>query len=99
MGIIEEIKRIAAGAVIVRESIDPITEENRMSICRGCDKADLANDKCLQCGCFLSLKTAAKTNWRPSKNRNEITHCPLGKWSDKEVANAYRTLDGLPILQ
>jgi hypothetical protein len=98
MGIIEEIKRLAAGAVIVRESVDPITADQRMLICRGCNKADLENDKCLQCGCFLSLKTGAKTNWRPSKSRNEITHCPLGKWGDLEIANAYRIIDGLPII-
>lgn len=98
MGVIDDIKKIAAGALIVREHVDDQTAESRMNICRGCPKADLANDKCLQCGCFLSLKTAAFSNWKPSKNRTEITHCPLGKWGDLETANAYRTLDGLPLL-
>lgn len=98
MGLIDEIKKVAAGALIVRESVDDETAAKRMLICRGCDRSDLQNDKCLECGCFLSLKTQTFSNWRPSKNRVEITHCPLGKWDDFEIANAYRTLDGLPLL-
>lgn len=99
MNLIDEALKIAAGILIVQEKTTPEIAEWRMSICMTCEKRDAKKNKCLECGCFLDLKTASNMNWRPSKNRNEKTHCPIGKWDDKEVANAYREIDGLQLLE
>lgn len=94
----DKVLRVAAGVAIVREKVEQSVADERMSVCMGCEHRDEAKNKCNQCGCFLDLKTQSGTNWRPSKNRIEITHCPLGKWGDIETANEYRLLDGLPLL-
>lgn len=41
----------------------------RMEICRGCDKYNSVDNRCLQCGCNMSIKTNLATS-----------SCPLGKW-------------------
>ena len=75
---------------------DPELEKERYDKCRSCDKYDAKNDKCSVCGCFMEIKTPLKYNINPKKmGRVEITHCPLGKWDDKDIANQYRQLDGL----
>jgi len=99
MGILEQVKHYLAENLIVKEGVDTETADWRFEICLKCPYRDAEENKCLQCGCFLDLKTASRVNWRPSKNRNEITHCPLGKWNDKEIANEYRRLDGLKLLK
>lgn len=99
MDILDEVLKIAAGAIIVKEKAEPGVAEWRMAICNNCDQKDFKKNKCLQCGCFLDLKTNSNTNYRISKNRTEKTHCPLGKWDDIQIANAYRELDGLPLLE
>lgn len=100
---ISEIKNVAlhliAQKVIVRENVGEEQAAWRMGICEGCDKRDRAENKCTVCGCFLDLKTGAKTNWNALKMRTEITHCPLGRWSDRETANIYREMDGKELLQ
>lgn len=99
---IQEIKNIAlrliAGNVIVREKVGAKKQEARMAVCFGCPSRDEKQNVCDVCGCFLDLKTGAKTNWNAKKFRNEITHCPLGKWNDKDTANIYREMDGKELL-
>ena len=65
-----------------------------MSACLTCKHRNEKKNKCKVCGCYLDLKTKAAENWNPKKLRIEITHCPLGKWNDLDVANEYRKLDG-----
>lgn len=98
MTIADEIKHYLASKVIVKEWVDGETADARFSVCLKCEHRDAEENKCLICTCFLDLKTQSRVNWRPSKNRNEITHCPLGRWNDKEIANEYRALDGLKLL-
>jgi hypothetical protein len=95
MDILEQIKHYAASKIIVKEHVDAETAEQRMEVCLTCEHRDEEENKCKVCTCFLDLKTASRANWRPAKNRNEVTHCPMGKWDDKEIANEYRRMDGL----
>lgn len=90
--------RLIAEKVIVRDEVDTDKADTRFDICLKCDKRDADENTCTVCGCFLDLKTAAKTNWNAKRLRSEITHCPLGKWNDKEIANLYRELDGKELL-
>lgn len=47
--------------------------EQRMAICRSCDKYDESQQRCRECGCFL-----------PAKARGILDSCPLRKWSEDE---------------
>lgn len=99
MSIIEQIKYYLAETLIVKKRVDDETADWRFNICLKCEYRDADENKCTQCGCFLDLKTSTRVNWRPSKNRNEITHCPMGRWNDKDTANEYRRLDGIELLK
>lgn len=90
--------RLIAENVIVREQVGEEEAAMRFNVCLGCDRRDEKENTCKECGCFLDLKCGAKTNWNAKKLRTEITHCPLGKWNDKETANVYREMDGKELL-
>ena len=90
--------RLIAETVILKERVSDDEADERFSICLGCDRRASEENTCLECGCFLDLKTSAKTNWNARKLRNEITHCPLGRWNDKKIANLYREMDGKELL-
>ena len=44
--------------------------EQRLIICRQCDKYNVLFVQCMECGCFLKVKTLCPG-----------AECPLGKWS------------------
>lgn len=90
MSVIDDIKHTLADALIVGQKVGDEVAAWRMAICRVCEHR--RDNVCGVCGCFLDLKTKSATNFNPSKMRYEITHCPLGKWDDEEVANHYRSL-------
>lgn len=94
MTIFERALKVAAKKLIVKSTVEANIAAERYKICLGCEFRDEANDQCGVCHCFLDLKTASETNWNPAKLRNEITHCPKGRWNDKETANLYREMDG-----
>jgi hypothetical protein len=99
---IQEIKNrvlhLIAEKVIVKEHVDSETADTRFRVCLGCSARDEKQNVCGECGCFLDLKTGARTNWNAKRMRNEITHCPNGLWNDKEIANIYREMDGKELL-
>ena len=99
---IQEIKNKAihliASKLIVREDVSEQEAKDRMSVCFTCPNRNEKENVCDVCGCFLDLKTGAKTNWNARQMRTEITHCPMGKWNDKETANLYREIDGKELL-
>lgn len=99
MNIYNRALKLAVKAVIVKEKVDSETAKYRYLVCESCPMMDKAQGKCTKCVCFLDQKTGAKVNWNPKKLRNEITHCPLGKWGDIEITNIYRQLDGKEILK
>lgn len=54
---------------------------------------------CKICGCFMQSKWESEVNENIKKGfRRETTHCPLGKWGDKEIANYYLEIDGYELL-
>ena len=95
MDIFEKIQRVAAQTVIVQAQTDDDTAGKRLSVCMSCEYRNEKKNKCNKCGCYIDLKAAAAENWNPKKMRVEVTHCPMGKWNDLEVANHYRKIDGL----
>lgn len=97
MSIAQKILKLAAQSLPV-EYVSEGVAKRRMKVCLNCEKFNPDTVKCRQCGCFLEIKTGCKTNFNPKKLRTEITHCPLGRWNDKKIANQYRALDGLELL-
>lgn len=73
--------------------------EARMKTCEGCNRFDKENLTCGVCGCFMDIKTKLEVYRNAKKLRNEITHCPMGKWGDKQIANIYRKMDGKELLK
>ena len=98
MGLLDDILKLAAENVLVVEHVDDEEAARRMEICVGCDRFDAGSVRCKVCKCYLDVKTRTKINNNPKKFRQEITHCPKGKWGDLETANEYRKIDGLPPL-
>ena len=56
---------VVSGFKMVDESI----KNARLEICNSCDRMNKENATCLECGCYLNIKTG----WATEK-------CPLGKW-------------------
>lgn len=87
-----------AGFVLGIEKLnDPELKEFRIKTCESnAGKCfDEVNRRCKMCICFNPCLSIDKTNYNPNKlMRIEITHCDLGKWDDKDLANYYRELDG-----
>jgi hypothetical protein len=48
-------------------------KRSRLEICEKCEFHDKVNNKCNQCGCYLS----AKASWASES-------CPIGKWGQQE---------------
>lgn len=99
---IQDIKNRAlhliAEKAIVKETVSDGVANERFTVCLKCEKRDADENICTVCVCFLDLKTGSKVNLNAKKLRNEITHCPLGKWNDKDIANVYREMDGKELL-
>lgn len=56
---------------------DFTTEEkrnNRLDICKGCDRLFKPTRTCKECGCFMTAKTWLR-----------LASCPLGKWGQEEA--------------
>jgi len=93
------IKKTAAKFFLAVEELPDIKEaDRRMNICLGCDKFRNDDQTCGVCGCFMDVKTKLKTNHDGLFGKVIETHCPLGRWGDKEIANKYRRLKGEPEL-
>jgi len=98
MSWIDEAKRLAAATVLVRERVDPETAKRRSRVCHPCPELEKPQLRCKVCGCYMKAKVWSKVNRSPRRPLGEVTHCPLGKWGDADVANHYRSLDGKPPL-
>lgn len=91
MNLIQKVLRYGADVALPVERVDEVTRELRLAICKGCERYANEDDKCLECGCFMTVKTGSLTHRNPAKGmRVEVTHCPLGKWGDKEIADFYK---------
>lgn len=97
--LIRKALEIAVHGIIIKEEVEKEVAEWRFSICKKCPEGFNAEDrKCNICGCLLPEKCQSKTNRSIHRPNGEVTHCPLGKWNDLEIANHYRAEDGLDLL-
>ena len=101
MGVITEIqKALATELLAVEKHNSEELTQTRLAICGGCPNFDSEKKKCKACGCFMEVKATLLKHRNPKAfGRIELTHCPEGKWSDKETANAYRKLDKKELLK
>ena len=60
---------IQTGALEVSDEI----KNQRLEICKTCEKYDAQQVRCIECGCFLEAKTSFALN-----------SCPLGKWEESD---------------
>ena len=90
----DEVKKIAAEKMLVLEQADAATADMRWKTCWGCDQMEHSNKTCRICGCYIEMKIWSKSSRSLARPTGEITHCPLGKWEDKDLANHYRAEDG-----
>ena len=88
MRLLDRLFKFGAQALPV-EKVDATTKAIRWAICKGCEKYDPGRDKCQVCGCYMEIKSGALTHFNPETLEVEITHCPLGKWGDMEIAKHY----------
>lgn len=98
MGIIDEILKLAADKILVDGHVGEEIAAFRLGVCEGCPRLDKEHMRCRVCKCYVEVKSTSERNYNPKRLRNEITHCPLGKWNDLEIANEYRKIDGKPLL-
>jgi hypothetical protein len=94
MSWLDEAMKLAATKVLVLEQADQATADMRWKTCWACDQMDHESRRCRDCGCFIETKIWSKTSRSAARMLGEITHCPLGRWNDKDIANHYRALDG-----
>lgn len=47
--------------------------DERLTICKECDRYEPKRGQCLECGCFMAFKTKLKS-----------ASCPLGKWKAED---------------
>lgn len=68
----ELVKRALQGeSLLVSEDV----KNQRMEICKQCEKYDSNEIRCTECGCMLEYKTGFA-----------LDSCPLGKWKESEDA-------------
>lgn len=96
---VNELLKLAAKAVLVLENVPEEKAVERMNICQQCPEFLIPDIRCAVCGCYLEVKTKSKTNRSVARPNGEVTHCPLGKWGDVEIANFYRARDGVEPLK
>lgn len=81
---------------------DEILEAKRKGVCEenagSCFDAE--GRRCNHCTCPIDAKAGLLFNKNSRKwFRIELTHCPLGKWDDKDIANYYRKMDGKDLIK
>lgn len=85
-----EVMKSGAEALLVVENVSEAEKKVRLAVCAACPEFDAEERRCTRCGCFMDVKAGSLTNRNPERAlRIEITHCPLGKWGDKEIADYY----------
>lgn len=93
------LSNVAGIALEIEKLNDPELEAFRLKTCESCPMMDKEDRRCKICTCFIDAKVGIKINRNPLKlMRSELTHCPLGKWDDKDVANHYRAMDKKQLL-
>ena len=90
------LKKAAELLLSVEKSNNPFIVRARYETCKRCRRFDAERKRCTVCGCCMETKVRLMTNKNPKRfARVEITHCPLGLWGDRVIADLYRRIDGL----
>lgn len=93
-------KHKAAKIAFQGDKVSPEVEEMRKGRCtKGCKYFDPNKQECLKCTCVLPVKWTLFNFFHPIKLRNEIAHCPIGRWDDLEIAKYYQFIDGKKLIQ
>ena len=95
MELLNKVGELLVAKTLVVSYVTSEVKKARQEVCNACERRDQVANRCKICKCFLAVKTGTAENLNPTKLRYEVTHCPLGKWDDKEIANQYREIDGL----
>ena len=95
----DDMLKLAADKMLVKEQVEQEVADMRWATCWPCENRNQERNMCNICGCFIDTKIWAKVSRTVARPSGEITHCPIGKWNDKDIANYYRTLDGKPPLE
>lgn len=86
----ELLKKGIKHVLLVTELNDDELKEKRLATCKGCVMYDKIEETCIHCGCYVEIKAGMLVNRNPKKRmRTEITHCPEGKWGDKDISQYY----------
>jgi hypothetical protein len=89
--IINEIAKAAADLAFSVEYVDNETYMFRLNACRTCDF--FVKERCKKCGCFMEVKAATRIHKNPKrKMKQEVTHCPIGRWGDLEYADFFSAI-------
>lgn len=90
MNLLYDLLKFGAKHVLeVKELKDKVIVDMRLETCNGC-KFLTKKRSCIHCGCFVDVKATMEVNINPKTMRQEITHCPIGKWNDVEISNYYK---------
>lgn len=94
MGIEHKIKQgLAKFFLAVKDLEDGQLAKQRYDTCKSCERYVPETDQCNVCGCYMSIKTTLETNRDPELGGKIVeTHCPLGRWGDKELSDYYNSL-------
>ena len=98
---IKQIKTFIGEKVLAVEKLkDQSIKTMRYAKCKSCPFYDAKKDTCISCGCLMKVKAGMFRHRNPKAfGRVERTHCPNGLWNDKDLANKYRKLDNLELIQ
>jgi len=94
MNWVNEVLKFGASQVFQVEEVEEEEKSIRLAICESCEHFQDQSRQCGICKCFMDVKTGTKIHRNVLKMRYEVTHCPVGKWMDLDVANQYRAIDG-----
>lgn len=94
MGWVEEVKKKGVELILIVEKLDREADAETIRFRKmQCDSCPFrVNDKCGICKCYIELKVETKVN-RNKYGKKEITHCPEGRWKDKQIQLYYSSLN------
>lgn len=91
---VDIVKKKGVELLVIVEKLDREADAEtirwRTNICNSCPNK--VNDKCGICKCYIELKVETKVN-RNKYGKKEITHCPEGRWKDKQIQLYYSSLN------
>jgi len=64
--VVKNVRSVASGNAL---KISEEDKNSRLDICKSCEFFESVKQRCLKCGCFLSVKTYLKAE-----------KCPINKW-------------------